>query len=435
MSGGSIGSALGGTAGTLAGAALAPETGGASLLLPAALGAAGGALGGGVGSAASGGGNPWGAAIGGGVTGLLGGLASGLLSPAADAANVGESAAVDAAPAATTAAPIADGGGDALVNSSGVTSSGVALPSAAPANLVSPSTVQLPGGTSSGSGSIGSWLSHLIGGGSGSSGNAAGNVAGTAAKTAASGSGGLSQYLVPAGLGLGALSLLFPQGSNPVNTSNLTNAQNSSNAPLPSYNYNSTSTPYTGSWYTYGQRPQTPMISNTVTPAARGGLMQKFSHGGTVRALAMGGPPMQAPMGAAPQMPPQIPSQGAPPQGMPLGAAPQPPQNPLQQAAQFQMGQRIGQALRQHIKGQGMTPNGIVSGPGKGQDDAIPAKLSQDEYVLPADIPSFLGDGSSKAGGKVLDKFVQDIRKQKTSHEDKFPPKAKNPLSYIHGAT
>lgn len=426
MSGGGIGSALGGAGGTALGLALAPETGGLSLAVPAVLGAAGGALGGGLGSVASGGSNPWGAALGGGATGLLGGVASGLLSPAADAANAGEAAAVDAAaPAATDAAASA-----APAATDATSQIGQAAASAAP------SSVQLPG-TAATTGGSGSWLSNLIGGGSGSTGSAAGNVAGTAAKTAASGSGGLSQYLVPAGLGLGALSLLFPQGSNPVNTSNVTNAQAANGASLPSYNYNSSSTPYTGSWYTYGQRPQTPMITNTITPAAHGGLMQKFSHGGTVRSLAIGGLPMQAPMGPSPQMPPAQPQMNpaSSTQGMPASQMPSPQQNPLQQAAQFQMGQKIGQALRKHIKGQGMTSNGIVTGSGKGQDDAIPAKLSQDEYVLPADIPSFLGDGSSKAGGKVLDKFVQDVRKQKTSRGDKFPPKAKNPLSYIHEAS
>ena len=147
---------------------------------------------------------------------------------------------------------------------------------------------------------------------------------------------------------------------------------------------------------------------------------------------------MQAPMAPQPVMaPPQ--SMAAPqaamlprPPGMtPQGAMPQQKPNPIQQAARFEIGRRIGNELRKRIQAQAMTPDGIVRGQGKGQDDVVPARLSKDEYVIPAEVVSQLGDGSSSAGGKELDRMVANIRAQKTKNGSKFPPKAKSPLSYI----
>lgn len=65
---------------------------------------------------------------------------------------------------------------------------------------------------------------------------------------------------------------------------------------------------------------------------------------------------------------------------------------------------------------------GMLKGPGGGMDDLMTARvkggpqvaLSGDEYVVPADAVSMLGDGSSDAGGRKLDAMVQRIRKQKT---------------------
>ena len=546
MSGGGMGGGIGATLGTLVAAALAPETGGTSLLVDAGLdagtaalvsgaatGAVGGALGGGLGSAATGGSFMKGAE-GGGASGLFGGVLSGLLSPADAAssqildASGAASAASDAGSGATTGAGGAETmgaldasstptAGDSLAPSLSSSSPLSAAdtnflngttPAAADPQVIGPTApsvnaptptgpnggVQLPGTQPPSNSSSGNFLSNLLGGGSSSDSNtaAAGNVIGAATKT---GSSGIGQYLLPAGLGLAAISALLPKGSNPVNTSNVTNAQNQQSTGLPSYNYNSVQTPYQGSWYTYGQRPETPMISNTVTPAARGGLIRGYADGGTVtplpghkpmpppslafkplsvqaianalpkgvlnapagyqqpnmnpqqapaalsggtpayggyamggmvRSLAMGGLPMQAPM-----MPPQPMPQ--PPQGAPMppqGGMPQRP-NPLQAAAQFQIGQRIGKALRQHIKG---TAPGMVRGPGTGQSDSIPAKLSSNEYIIPADTVAHLGDGSSDAGGKVLDHMVHKVREHKTSHKGKFPPRAKSPLAYARRA-
>lgn len=448
MSGGGIGSALGGAGALGLGALLAPETMGASLAIPAALGAAGGALGGGVGSAATGGGNPWGAALGGGITGMLGGVMNGLLSPAADA---GSQAANDAVQSTENS------GG----TSGGFLSNLFGSGSSSPAQQVASDVAsEAPSVTPTGSSGLDSLLNGFAGDQAQSTAPivGGGNISGAAQGAASSGL--LSKSNLPyLGLGLSALGALMPSGSNPVNTSNLNSMSSGFNASLPKYNYNSVKTPYVGDWYTYGQRPQTPMVQNTITPAARGGLM-KYAQGGQVdhptpqhkpvvpplRTLSVDDVAAALPQGVIPQQP-LTPDQqrlkdmqqdanffdnykrGGP---VKLAMGGMPP-NP-QQAMQFKLGQKIGQSLRNHIKGQGMTPNGVVQGVGKGQDDAIPARLSQGEYVVPSEVVSQLGDGSSNAGGQALDKMVSHVRGHKTSHGKKFPPKAKNPLDYIRGA-
>lgn len=75
-----------------------------------------------------------------------------------------------------------------------------------------------------------------------------------------------------------------------------------------------------------------------------------------------------------------------------------------------------------------------VEGPGDGQSDDIPAMLADGEYVIDAETVAQLGNGSNKAGSKVLDKFRENIRshKRNTPH-DKIPPKSKSPLAYLKG--
>jgi hypothetical protein len=76
-----------------------------------------------------------------------------------------------------------------------------------------------------------------------------------------------------------------------------------------------------------------------------------------------------------------------------------------------------------------------VGGPGTGQSDDIPTMLSDGEYVFDADTVAALGDGSSKAGAEILDKFRQEIRSHKRSAPaDRIPPKAKSPLAYLKAA-
>ena len=76
-----------------------------------------------------------------------------------------------------------------------------------------------------------------------------------------------------------------------------------------------------------------------------------------------------------------------------------------------------------------------VQGAGGGQDDLIPAKLADGEYVFDAEIVAALGDGSNKEGAKKLDAMREAIRKHKRGGSLKsIPPKAKSPLAYLKGA-
>ena len=77
-----------------------------------------------------------------------------------------------------------------------------------------------------------------------------------------------------------------------------------------------------------------------------------------------------------------------------------------------------------------------VQGAGGGQDDLIPAKLADGEYVFDAEIVAALGDGSNKEGAKKLDAMREAIRRHKRSGSTKsIPPKSKSPLQYLHEAT
>ena len=67
--------------------------------------------------------------------------------------------------------------------------------------------------------------------------------------------------------------------------------------------------------------------------------------------------------------------------------------------------------------------SGLIEGQGKGgmDDDLLGSiggkeaiAVSQDEFIVPADVVSMLGDGSSDAGANKLYKMMDDVRKEKT---------------------
>jgi hypothetical protein len=152
-------------------------------------------------------------------------------------------------------------------------------------------------------------------------------------------------------------------------------AGGSFNEPLPSYEWAGASNPsvgrdmlpYQGDVFTYGQRPSHMFFNPTnAVRAAKGGLAQ-YPAGNRPKAKAAGALPVTSYIGG-----------------------------------------------------------GGVHGPGSGQDDAVPAMLSDGEYVVPADIVSKLGDGSTNHGAKKLNSMVKNVRGGKP-----FPRKtAKNPLKY-----
>jgi hypothetical protein len=76
----------------------------------------------------------------------------------------------------------------------------------------------------------------------------------------------------------------------------------------------------------------------------------------------------------------------------------------------------------------------LARGPGGGQDDKIPALLSDGEYVMDAGAVADLGDGSTKEGARRLDHLRQNLRTHKRSAPvSSIPPKAKSPEAYLKG--
>jgi len=74
---------------------------------------------------------------------------------------------------------------------------------------------------------------------------------------------------------------------------------------------------------------------------------------------------------------------------------------------------------------------GLIRGFGKsGMEDDLPmnignkpiAAVSQDEYIIPADVVSMLGDGSSDAGSKQLDSMLDRVRMAKTGGKTQAKP-------------
>ena len=72
----------------------------------------------------------------------------------------------------------------------------------------------------------------------------------------------------------------------------------------------------------------------------------------------------------------------------------------------------------------------IARGPGGGLDDLIPtsidgrraAALSDGEFVIPSDVVSMMGDGSSNAGAKRLYDMVRQVRQEKTGTSKQAGP-------------
>ena len=79
----------------------------------------------------------------------------------------------------------------------------------------------------------------------------------------------------------------------------------------------------------------------------------------------------------------------------------------------------------------------MLKGPGDGMSDDIPAtiagkqpaRLANEEFVVPADVVSHLGNGSSEAGAKALYKMMDRVRQARTGN--KKQGKQINPNKFI----
>jgi hypothetical protein len=72
----------------------------------------------------------------------------------------------------------------------------------------------------------------------------------------------------------------------------------------------------------------------------------------------------------------------------------------------------------------GFAEGGYLDGQGDGMSDSIPAtiegkqpaRLADGEFVVPADVVSHIGNGSSKAGSQRLYSMLDRVRKARTGH-------------------
>lgn len=69
--------------------------------------------------------------------------------------------------------------------------------------------------------------------------------------------------------------------------------------------------------------------------------------------------------------------------------------------------------------------------PGDGTEDDVNAKLSNGEFVIPADIVAALGNGDNEAGASVLDEFLKVVREHKQENGGELPPDSKGALAYV----
>jgi hypothetical protein len=79
----------------------------------------------------------------------------------------------------------------------------------------------------------------------------------------------------------------------------------------------------------------------------------------------------------------------------------------------------------------------LLKGPGDGMSDNIPAtiagkqpaRLADGEFVIPADVVSHLGNGSTEAGAKVLHQMMNKVRKARTGNSKQG--KQINPRKFV----
>lgn len=86
----------------------------------------------------------------------------------------------------------------------------------------------------------------------------------------------------------------------------------------------------------------------------------------------------------------------------------------------------VDRVQRGEFRANAMVEEGMVSGIGDGMDDMIPATLEGDqdvvlsdgEFIVPADVVSGLGNGSTDAGSEALYEMMDRVRKLRTGKEE-----------------
>lgn len=159
--------------------------------------------------------------------------------------------------------------------------------------------------------------------------------------------------------------------------------------------------------------PYMPSIPSLRQPDPRSQGLASLANGGMV--------PQQMPMQAPPiaqQMMPQMPPQGISNQTTPGQSY---AYNP---ADQYNFGFAAGGPVMEYQAG-----GKLLRGPGDGMSDDIvaniegrqEARLADGEFVIPADVVSHLGNGSTEAGAKKLYQMMDKIRAARTGRKGQAP--------------
>ena len=213
-----------------------------------------------------------------------------------------------------------------------------------------------------------------------------------------------------------------------------------------------------------GYEPKTNPLTGELTANMAKGGVTKLALGGSASASAVNNGPLTAPAsGSIADLVSQAinqPSSNAPLYGGitaagETGLKPQSPNQPQAQPVTMgyiqSLANQYGVVLPTKNAAKGGTMGGdynlgsysdggrLLKGPGDGMSDDIPAsiadkqpaRLADGEFVVPADVVSHLGNGSTDAGAKHLYKMMDNVRKARTGNKqqgkqikaDKYLPK------------
>jgi len=188
------------------------------------------------------------------------------------------------------------------------------------------------------------------------------------------------------------------------------------------------------------QNTSTPVITMEEWQKAGGGLL-KMEEGGEVPERSK--VPLKSPMGTV-----EVPAGGIAEVSSGMSATPSETEVGLLAAALTgqmensdviiqgfldQYGPEVFQIVRDYIL-QALMPDaqtsGMIRGEGGGMDDMVPGMIgsqqpvavSPGEYIIPADVVSDLGDGSSDAGAEELDAMLGRVRMARGGTADQPPP-------------
>jgi len=194
------------------------------------------------------------------------------------------------------------------------------------------------------------------------------------------------------------------------------------------------------------QPPNTPYFKSAIPPPAMGPKKPEGMAGGGQIPVSMGGEQGMIQGGGIANVPTEYTAQPPVSQGM------EPNEEDITLLASALMGENpdhadeiveafvdqygpekfaeIRQKILQMIQGPNAQTDGMIQGQGGGMDDQVmgtigsdqPVAVSPGEYIVPADVVSGLGDGSSDAGAAELDRMQQDVRMARGGGTNQPPP-------------